>query len=62
MNEVVGCVDMKDAEQHPVGWSDGRDETENSNEQENDTEKNRSCFDHFPTSLRLGTQGLWQSG
>ena len=47
MDNVVRGVHVKDAEQHPVVWGYGRDETKNSDKQEHDTEKQRSGFNYF---------------
>ncbi len=53
MDNVVRGVHVKDAEQHPVVWCYGRDETKNSDKQEHDAEKQRGGFDHF-SDLLLG--------
>src|SRR4051812_28543509 len=53
MDGVVCRVDVKDAEKHPVfrhRWN----KTENSDDEKDDTEKNRHCLSHIEFLLFVG--------
>jgi hypothetical protein len=45
MNNIVGCIHHENAEEHVIR-SNSRDETENSNGQEDNTEDHRERFNH----------------